>query len=139
MNPKQIFKIICLSLIFISTKSFGQSIDQKAKAGADFICECSKTALSENGVDTAKLLEIYNSYNSQGTLLSKYKSDVKTINSQMNSNYSEIETDIYKCRNQFRQKFSSDLKNKEFLSKMQAIINKNAYTSGPKLIKDLTN
>ena len=139
MNQKQIFKIICLSLIFISTKSVGQSIDQKAKAGADFICDCSKTALSENGVDTAKLLEIYNSYQSQGTLLSKYKSDVKTINSQMNSNYSAIETDIYKCKNQFRQKFSSDLKNKEFLSKMQNIINKNAYTNGPKLIKDLTN
>src|SRR5690606_37870741 len=139
MNPKQIFKTLCLSLIFISTKSFSQSIDQKAKAGADFICECSKTALSENGVDTKKLLEIYNSYQSQGTLLSKYKSDVKTISSQMNSKYSEIEADIYKCRNQFRQKFSSDLSNKEFLSKMQDIINKNAYTNGPKLIKDLTN
>lgn len=139
MKLNQIFKIICLSLIFISTKSFSQSIDQKAKAGADFICECSKTALSENGVDTKKLLEIYNSYQSQGTLLSKYKSDVKTISSQMNSKYSEIEADIYKCRNQFRQKFSSDLSNKEFLSKMQDIINKNAYTNGPKLIKDLTN
>lgn len=139
MKLNQIFKIICLSLIFISTKSFSQSIDQKAKAGADFICECSKTALSENGVDTKKLLEIYNSYQSQGTLLSKYKSDVKTIRSQMNSKYSEIEADIYKCRNQFRQKFSSDLSNKEFLSKMQDIINKNAYTNGPKLIKDLTN
>ncbi|WP_336071018.1 hypothetical protein [Mesoflavibacter sp. CH_XMU1404-2] len=139
MKPKQIIKIIFLSLIFISTKSFSQSIDQKAKAGADFICECSKTALSENGVDTAKLLEIYNSYQSQGTLLSKYKSDVKTISSQMNSNYSAIETEIYKCRSQFRQKFSSDLNNKVFLSKMQDIINKNAYTNGPKLIKDLTN
>lgn len=139
MNPKQIFKMLCLSLILISTKSLGQSIDQKAKSGADFICECSKIALSENGVDIAKLLEIYNSYQSQGTLLSKYKSDVKTISSQMNSKYEEIETDIYKCRNQFRQKFSSELKNKEFLSKMQDIINKNAYTNGPKLIKDLTN
>lgn len=139
MNLKPTFKIICLSLIFFSTKFYGQSIDQKAKSGANFICECSKIALSENGVDTDKLLDIYNSYQSQGTLLSKYNDDVKKINSQLNSNYSAIETDIYKCRNQFRQRFSSDLSNKEFLSKMQNIINKNAYTNGPKLIKDLTN
>ena len=139
MNPKQTFKIICLSLIFFSTKFYGQSIAQKAKSGANFICECSKTALSENGVDTDKLLEVYTSYQSEGTLLSKYNADVKKIRSQMNSSYSAIETDIYKCRNEFRQKFNNDLKNKEFLTKMQAIINKNAYTNGPKLIKDLTN
>lgn len=139
MNPKQAIKIIFLSLIFFSTKFYGQSIDQKAKVGANFICECSKTALSVNGVDTDKLLEIYTSYQSQGALLSKFNADVKKIRSQMNSNYSAIETDIYKCRSQFRQKFSNDLKNKEFLTKMQTIINKSAYTSGPKLIKDLTN
>ena len=139
MKPKPILKIILLVLIFMPIKFYGQSIDQKAKAGANFICECSKTALSENGVDTDKLLEIYTSYQSQGKLLSKFNNDVKKINSQMNSNYSVIEADIYICRSQFRQKFSSDLNNKEFLSKMQEIINKNAYTNGPKLIKNLTN
>lgn len=139
MKQKQIIKIICLSLIFISTKFYGQSTDQKARNGANFICECSKTALSENGVDTNKLFEIYTSYQSQGKLLSKFNDDVKKISSQMNSNYSAIETAIYKCRSQFRQKFSSNLNNREFLSKMQEIINKNAYTNGPKLIKDLTN
>lgn len=132
-------KIILLSILFIFTNFYGQNIDQKAKTGADFICECSKTSLAKNGVDTEKLLEVYNSYQAQGSLLNKYSNDVKKLREQLNSNYSKIETEIYSCRNLFREKFKSDLNNKEFLSKMQTIINKNAYTNGPKLIQNLTN
>lgn len=139
MKNNRIIKFIFLSIFLISSKFYGQTIDQKAKSGADFICECSKLALSNNGVETDKLLEIYDSYKSNGTLLNKYKTDVRKLSTQLNSNYSKIETDIYSCRNQFRQKFKNDLNNKEFLTKMQSIINNNAFTNGPKLIQKLVN
>lgn len=140
MKINRILKTACFAtFISFSSEFYGQSISQEAKAGANFICECTKTSLGNNGVDISKLLEIYNSYQSQGYLLSKYKADVKRINAQLDGSYSAIETDTYKCRDQFRQKFSSNLSNKEFLSKMQDNLNKNAYTNGPQLIKQLSN
>lgn len=139
MKINRTLGIACFSILFIQTTFYGQTVEQKAKSAAEFICECTKTALSNNGVNTSKLKEIYNSYQSSGFLLNKYNADAKKINSQLNAGYTAIETEIYTCRNQFRQKFKNDLSNKEFLSKMSEIINNNAFTNGPKLIEKLTN
>jgi hypothetical protein len=139
MKTKKILTITAfLFLLLNSSKFYSQTdVTQKAKEGAQFICDCTKKSLVKNGIDTAKLTEIFNSYNSKGTLLNKYNADVKKINNQMKQKYSLVETDIYDCRNQFRQKFSSYLKNRLFLEKMQTILDNNPFTSGPKLIKDL--
>lgn len=137
-NTKIITVITFLILFTFPLKFYGQSdLNQKAKEGANFICDCTKKSLVKNGIDTAKLTEIFNSYNSKGALLNKYNADVKKINNQMKQKYSLVETDIYDCRNQFRQKFSSYLKNRLFLEKMQTILDNNPFISGPKLIKDL--
>ena len=137
-NTKIITVITFLILFTLPSKFYGQSdVNQKAKEGANFICDCTKKSLDKNGINTIKLAEIYNSYQSKGSLLSKYNADVKKINNQMNLKYSLVEADIYLCRDQFRQKYSNYLKNKIFLDKMQSIINANPYTNGPKLIKNL--
>ena len=136
-------KLIFLNLCFLSLiplKSIAQSdIDTKATLGAKLICDCTKTSLSKNNIDVVKLAEIYKSYNTNKKLLSKYKSDVQKINDKLNLNYSTIESDIYACRSQFTQKYKSYLKNRDFLSKIETIINSNPYTAGPKLIKTLAN
>lgn len=139
METKKLLTITAfLFLLLNSSKFYSQTdVTQKAKEGAQFICDCTKKTLVKNGIDTAKLTEIFNSYNSKGSLLNKYNADVKKINNQMKLKYSLVETDIYDCRNQFRQKFSSYLKNRLFLEKMQTILDNNPFTSGPKLIKDL--
>ena len=141
MKNAKIIIIITFIFIFISpSKFYGQSdVNQKAKEAASFICDCTKKSLDRNGINTVKLAEIYNSYQSKGSLLSKYNADVKKINNQMNLKYSLVETDIYLCRDKFRQKYSNYLKNKTFLEKMQTIINTNPYTNGPKLIKNLAS
>lgn len=136
---KLLFLILCI-LSLIPLKSIAQSdIDTKATSGAKLICDCTKASLSKNNIDVVKLAEIYKSYNTNKKLLSKYKSDVQTINDKLNLNYSTIESDIYACRSQFTQKYKSYLKNRDFLSKIETIINSNPYTAGPKLIKTLAN
>lgn len=136
---KILFLKLCL-LILVPISSIAQSdIDAKATAGAKLICDCTKTSLSKNNIDVVKLAEIYKSYNTNRKLLGKYKSDVQKINEKMNVNYSIIESDIYACRSQFTQKYKSYLKNKDFLSRIETIINNNPYTAGPKLIKTLAN
>ena len=139
MKNTKIITIITLLIVFtLPSKFYGQSdVNQKAKEGANFICDCTKKSLDKNGINTLKLAEIYNSYQLKDSLLSKYNADVKKINNQMNLKYSLVEADIYLCRDKFRQKYSNYLKNKTFLDKMQTIINTNAYTNGPKLIKNL--
>lgn len=139
MKSTKIITVITFLILFtLPSKFYGQSdVNQKAKEGANFICDCTKKSLDKNGINTVKLAEIYNSYQSKGSLLSKYNADVKKINNQMNLKYSLVEADIYLCRDQFRQKYSNYLKNKIFLDKMQSIINANPYTNGPKLIKNL--
>lgn len=136
-------KLIFLNLCFLSLiplKSIAQSdIHTKATSGAKLICDCTKTSLSKNNIDVVKLAEIYKSYNTNKKLLSKYKSDVQKINDKLNLNYSTIESDIYACRSQFTQKYKSYLKNRDFLSRIETIINNNPYTAGPKLIKTLAN
>lgn len=141
MKNTKIVKIITLLIVFaLPSKFYGQSdINQKAKEGAIYICDCTKIALEKNGINTLKLAEIYNSYQLKGSLLNKYNADVKKINNQMNLKYSLVEADIYLCRDKFRQKYSNYLKNKTFLDKMQTIINTNPYTNGPKLIKNLAS
>lgn len=141
MKKTKIITIFTFLILFpLHSKIYSQSdVNQKAKEGADFVCDCSKKSLDKNGINTVKLAEIYNSYQSKSTLLSKYNSDVKKINNQMNLKYSLVEADIYSCRNQFRQKFNSYLKNRAFLDRMQTIINANPYTNGPKLIKELAS
>ncbi|WP_445711740.1 hypothetical protein [Flavobacterium sp.] len=136
---KLLFLILCI-LSLIPLKSIAQSdIDTKATSGAKLICDCTKASLSKNNIDVVKLAEIYKSYNTNKKLLSKYKSDVQKINDKLNLNYSTIESDIYACRSQFTQKYKSYLKNRDFLSKIETIINSNPYTAGPKLIKTLAN
>ncbi|RVT74456.1 hypothetical protein EOD40_13170 [Flavobacterium sufflavum] len=136
-------KLLVLNLCFLSLiplKSIAQSeIETKAISGAKLICNCTKTSLSKNSIDVVKLAEIYKSYNTNKKLLSKYNSDVQKINNKINLNYSTIESDIYACRSQFTQKYKSYLKNREFLSRIETIINNNPYTAGPKLIKTLAN
>ena len=132
-----------LNLCFLSLiplNSVAQSdIEAKANSGAKLICDCTKASLSKNNIDVVKLAEIYKSYNTNKKLLSKYKSDVQKINDKLNLNYSTIESDIYACRSQFTQKYKSYLKNRDFLSRIENIINNNPYTAGPKLIKTLAN
>lgn len=136
---KLLFLILCI-LSLIPLKSIAQSdIDTKATSGAKLICDCTKASLSKNNIDVVKLAEIYKSYNTNKKLLSKYKSDVQKINDKLNLNYSTIESDIFACRSQFTQKYKSYLKNRDFLSKIETIINSNPYTAGPKLIKTLAN
>ena len=136
---KLLFLILCI-LSLIPLKSIAQSdIDTKATSGAKLICDCTKASLSKNNIDVVKLAEIYKSYNTNKKLLSKYKTDVQKINDKLNLNYSTIESDIYACRSQFTQKYKSYLKNRDFLSRIENIINNNPYTAGPKLIKTLAN
>ncbi|CAM3804182.1 hypothetical protein FLGE108171_15530 [Flavobacterium gelidilacus] len=127
-------------LFLIPSELIAQSdIDAKATSGAKLICDCTKTSLSKNNIDVDKLAEIYKSYNINKKLLVKYKSDVQKINDKLNLNYSTIESDIYACRSQFTQKYKSYLKNRDFLTKIESIINNNPYTAGPKLIKTLAD
>ena len=136
---KSLFINLCF-LFFIPLNLIAQSdINTKAIAGAKLICDCTKTSLSKNNIDVVKLAEIFESYNTNKKLLSKYKSDVQKISEKMNLNYSNIESGIYACRSQFIQKYKSYLKNKDFLTKIENIINNNPYTTGPKLIKSLAN
>lgn len=141
MKNTKIITIITFLFIFtLPSRFYGQSdVNQKAKEGANYICDCTKKSLDKHGINTLKLAEIYNSYQSKGSLLSKYKTDVKKINNQMNLKYSLVEADIYLCRDKFRQKYSNYLKNKTFLDKMQSVINTNPFTNGPKLIKNLAS
>jgi hypothetical protein len=137
----KIFLFLNLCFLFlIPLNSVAQSdIDAKANSGAKLICDCTKTSLSNNNIDVIKLAEIFKSYNTNKKLLSKYKLDVQKINEKLNLNYSTIESDIYACKSQFTQKYKAYLKNKDFLSKIETIINNNPYTAGPKLIKTLSN
>ncbi|RTZ01434.1 hypothetical protein EKL98_14940 [Flavobacterium bomense] len=141
MKNTKIIAIVTFLIIFaLPSKFYGQSdANQKAKEGANFICDCTKKSLDKNGINTSKLAEIYNSYQLKGSLLSKYNADVKKINNQMNLKYSLVEADIYLCRDKFRQQYSNYLKNKTFLDKMQTIINTNPFTNGSKLIKNLAS
>lgn len=136
---KSLFLSLCL-LILIQFHSIAQAnIDTKATSGAKLICDCTKVSLENNNVNIVKLAEIYKSYKTNRKLLDKYKSDVLKINAELNSNYSTIESEIYTCRNQFTRQYKPYLKNREFLSKIEVMINNNPYTSGPKLIKTLAD
>lgn len=137
---KQLLTLVLLTLSLLPLKSLAQSeINEKATSGAKLICDCTKNSLSRNNINVIKLAEIYKAYKANNKSLSKYKSDIQNINSKLDLNYSSIERDIYTCRSQFAQKYKSYLKNRDFLSKIEAIINNNPYTDGPKLIKGLAN
>ena len=134
-------KILYLSFCFfliLPLSSIAQSnINQKAIDAAKQICDCTKVSLSKNNIDVVKLAEIFKSYSKNNKLSSVNQTNIGKLNKQLDLNYSAIENDIYNCRSQFAEKYKLYLKNKEFLSKVEEIINNNPYTAGPKLIKSL--
>lgn len=135
---KCIFLIIPV-LFFTIIKSYGQDDKQKANESVAFICSCTENALLNGSVDTKKMAEIVASYKLKNVLLEKYKTDVRLINTQLDAKYSQMESSILDCKEQFKTKyrlyFSSDIFNNQLKLKFQEC----PYLDGPKLIKTLAN
>lgn len=133
--PKTIiFFITIITSQFIAS----QSINQLSKEGAELICSCTEKALENNNVNANLLKMVFESFQTKGYLVDNHKNNVLKIKLQLDNNYDAIERAIMRCRSQFTTQFSAYLRNKDFLNRIQSIMNNNAFVKGPALIQDLS-
>ena len=124
----------------ISFITYSQSnIDKVVGEAEKNICDCTKTALIQNGVDILKLVEISNLYKAKKSVPNSYSSAIQKLYKQINSNVSAISSDINTCRQNFKSnpKFQPYFSNKLFLEKLEHRLDLNNYYYGPNLIKKL--